>query len=206
MDTWDAIAADRRTLASYLDSLSPQEWAAQSWCAGWTVKDVVAHLLVPPTMSKGQVFRAFAGAGFNLDKMSSKLVAAMSSMPPKSVADTLRSTAGSRSAPPGLKPVGVLAEVLIHAQDIAGALGRPISFPEEHSLMALDHLKNVQPALGCKKRIAGLKLQATDASWSHGEGALVEGPMHALMSAMTGRKASLESLTGPGVATLRSRT
>ena len=205
MDPWDAINADRQILATYLGGLSPQEWASKTWCTQWTVKDVVAHLLVSPTMKKGQIFRGFAGSGFNLDKMSAKFVAGMSSMSAQAMTDTTRTTAGVRSAPPGLKPVGVLAEVLIHAQDIAGALGKPISFPADHSIMALDHLKNVQPVLGCKKRIAGLKVQATDSSWSYGEGAVVEGPMHALMSAMTGRKQSLDSLTGPGVATLRAR-
>lgn len=205
MEPWDAISADREILATYLGALTPQEWTSKTWCTEWTVKDVVAHLLVSPTMSKGQIFRAFAGAGFNLDKMSAKLVAGMANMSAQAMTDTTRSTANVRSAPPGLKPVGVLAEVLVHAQDIAGALGKPVAFPADHGLMALDHLKNVQPVLGCKKRIAGLKLQATDASWSTGDGPLVEGTVQSLLSAITGRKQSLEFLTGPGVATLSSR-
>jgi uncharacterized protein (TIGR03083 family) len=205
MDTWEAITADRLTLANYLDSLSAEEWAAPSWCAGWSVKDVVAHLLVSPTMSKGQIFRAFAGSGFNLDKMNAKVVAGSRSTPGSAMAEKLRSTAGVHSAPPGLKPIGVLAETQVHAADIAGAVGRPIAFPAAHAVMTLDYLKTVKPVLGCKDRIVGLSLRATDAGWSTGAGPLVEGSAQALMAAMTGRKQAVSSLSGDGVETLKSR-
>jgi hypothetical protein len=39
---------------------------------------------------------------------------------------------------------------------------------------------------------------------SHGDGPVVEGPAVARMLAITGRRAALNELTGPGVATLRS--
>jgi uncharacterized protein (TIGR03083 family) len=205
VNPWEAITADRQSFATYLASLSADDWNTPSWCAGWSVKDVVAHLLVTPTMSKGQIFRAFAGSGFNLDKMTSKLVAGMRSMPAQAMVDKVRSTAGVHSAPPGLKPIGVLAETLVHAADIAGTVGKPISFPADHSVMTLEHLKNVQPVLGCKKRIAGLTMRATDVSWSTGEGPAVEGTAQALMAAMTGRQQALASLSGEGLEVFRSR-
>ena len=36
---------ERRDLAAFLASLTPQEWQAQSLCEAWTVKDVVAHVV-----------------------------------------------------------------------------------------------------------------------------------------------------------------
>jgi hypothetical protein len=60
--------------------------------------------------------------------------------------------------------------------------------------------------IGAKKRIDGLTLRATDASWSHGSGPLVEGPAHSLLMAMTGRPASIGDLAGEGLATLRARS
>jgi hypothetical protein len=71
--------------------------------------------------------------------------------------------------------------------------------------MALDYMKNAQPVLGCKKRIEGLTLEATDAEWSTGKGPKVAGPAGQLLSAMTGRKIALEGLTGDGVEAMRSR-
>jgi uncharacterized protein (TIGR03083 family) len=206
MDPWEAVRPDREALAGYLDGLSAAEWATQSWCSEWSVKGVACHLLVASTMTKGQIFVAFLKAGFNLDKMSATLVTSMSrDMTDEQVAAAMRNSAGSRSAPPGLKPIGVLSEVLIHASDISRAVGRPLELPVAHYVMALEHMKGVQPVLGAKKRIAGLTLRATDADWSTGDGPLMEGPAELLLAAMTGRRAALSSLTGPGVDLLASR-
>ena len=206
MDPWENIKTDREVLADYLETLSPEDWAAQSWCDEWTVKGVAAHLLVSPTMSKGQIVRSFLASGFNLDKMSAKLVGQMTAdMSAAEIVAATRDTAGVRSAPPGLKPIGVFGEVLTHAGDISLALGKPLDFPVEHYVIGLDHMKGVQPALGCRKRIEGLKLNATDVDWSTGDGPLVEGDAQHLLSAMTGRRGALDALTGAGVAVLAGR-
>ena len=68
-----------------------------------------------------------------------------------------------------------------------------------------DFYKNSQPIVGTKKRIAGLRLVATDADWAHGTGPEVTGPLNALVSAMTGRKAALGAVGGAGVEELRTR-
>ena len=157
MDPWDDIKADREAFADYLEALSPDEWNSPSWCSEWTVKGVATHLLVTPTMSKGQVFKAFLGSGFSLDKMSAKLVGRMTAdMSTDEIVATTRETAGVRTAPPGLKPIGVFGEVLTHTSDISLALGRPLDLPTDHYVIGLEHMKDVQPVLGCKKRIAGL--------------------------------------------------
>jgi hypothetical protein len=60
--------------------------------------------------------------------------------------------------------------------------------------------------VGTKKRIAGLRLRATDVDWSHGDGPEVTGPGLSLLVAMTGRPGGLDALSGEGLATMRSRT
>jgi uncharacterized protein (TIGR03083 family) len=206
MDPWPMIEADREALADYLDDLSAEDWDRPSLCQGWSVAEVTAHLLVVPTVPKGRIFLTFAGSGFNLDRFSAKMVARLTStMSTDELAGAIRESAASHNVPPGLKPPGVLAEVLVHSTDISEALDRPLEFPVDHYVAAMDHLKDVQSALGCKKRIAGLELRATDAEWSTGDGALVEGPVRSLASAMTGRAAVLEHLRGEGVDTLRAR-
>jgi len=198
--------ADREALADYLATLPEDAWSTPSLCDRWDLKGVAVHLLVTPTMSKGKVFLAFAGAGFNLDKFSQKQVDRMSaSMSPAEIVETTRSTAGSQSAPPGLKPMGVLTEVLVHGGDITTPLGASLDVPADHYVAAMDHLKSVNPVFGTKKRIEGLQLRATDADWSTGDGPVVQGPSAALLLAMAGREAGYESLAGDGVATMRSR-
>jgi uncharacterized protein (TIGR03083 family) len=205
MDPWIALEPDRRSFADYLETLTPDDWATQSWCHDWDVKGVAAHLLVPATQSKGKVFRSFVSSGFNLKKMNAKYVAELGQQSPAQIIASTRNSAGSRSAPPGLPPIGVFSELVVHSMDIAGALGKPFALPAEHYVMALDHMKNVQPALGCKKRIAGLTLQATDTAWSTGSGPLVEGPANYLLAAMTGRRQALPHLNGPGVEIMAAR-
>ena len=206
MDPWNDIKADREAFADYLETLSSDEWDTQSLCDEWTVKGVTTHLLVTPTMSKGQIFFSFLGSGFNLDKMSAKLVKQMTAeLSPDQIVAKTRDTAGVQSAPPGLKPLGVFGEVLTHTSDISLALKKPLDLPVEHYVIGLDYMKDVQPVLGCKKRIEGLQMKASDADWSTGDGPLVEGPAKELLSAMTGRRAALDALTGDGVDIMKVR-
>ncbi|MBI2706149.1 MAG: maleylpyruvate isomerase family mycothiol-dependent enzyme [Actinobacteria bacterium] len=200
------IARDREAFADYLESLGPDDWETESLCIGWTVKGVTTHLLVTPTMSKGQVFFSFLKAGFNLDKMSAKLIDKMTAeLSTDEIVARTSASASSTKAPPGLKPLGVLGEVLIHTADISLAVDKPFDLPVDHYVAGLDYMKDVQPVLGCKKRIEGLKLSATDSEWSTGDGPPVEGPSKLLLLAMAGRKPVLEELAGEGVDAMRDR-
>ena len=206
MDPWPIITANRERLGHYLGDLSPEEWDSPSLCAGWSVKGVAAHMLVVPTMAKGRVFLAFASSGFNLDKMSAKLVDRLSSeLTCEQIAATTLASAASRSLPPGLQPMSALGEVLVHATDISEGVGRSLDLPIDDVVTGLEFMKDVQPVLGCKERIAGLRLSATDAAWSTGDGPLVEGSAQLLLAAMTGRRAPLDQLVGDGVEALRAR-
>lgn len=200
------IKADREALADLLDGMSPEDWDVMSLCDEWTTKGVSTHLLVTPTVSKGKIFTSFLKAGFNLDKMSARYVDQMTAeLSGDDIAAQTRATAGVQSAPPGLKPSGVLNEVLIHGNDIARPLGRTLDIPVEHYVAGLDHLKGVNPVFKAKDRIAGLHLKATDAEWETGEGPSVEGPALSLLLAMANRRAAYDDLSGEGVETMRSR-
>jgi uncharacterized protein (TIGR03083 family) len=206
MDTWTSIKNGRGALGDYLAGLSAAEWNKPSLCAGWTVQDVAAHMLVIPTMSKGRVFRSFLGSGFNLDKMNAKFVKNITtSMSAADIAASTRASAGSQSMPPGLKLAGVLTELVVHSSDISEGVGRPFALPVADYIAALDHLKNVQPVFGSKQRIAGLTLRASDAEWSTGSGPMVEGPAQQLVLAVAGRRSAFDRLSGEGLQTLRAR-
>ncbi len=206
MDAWTSIKNGREALGDYLAGLPAGDWNRPSLCAGWTVKDVAAHMLVVPTMSKGRVFRSFLGSGFNLDKMNAKFVKQMTAeMSAADIATETRTSAGSHLMPPGVKLPGVLTELAVHSSDISEGVGTPFGLPIENYVAALDHLKNVQPVFGSKKRIAGLTLRATDAEWSTGSGPTIEGPAQQLLLAVAGRRSALDRLSGDGLATLKGR-
>jgi hypothetical protein len=69
-----------------------------------------------------------------------------------------------------------------------------------------DFVKNDAFIFGAKKRIAGLKLTATDVDWSHGNGPEVNGPGEALVMMMAGRLVALDDLSGEGKAVLVTRS
>jgi hypothetical protein len=77
--------------------------------------------------------------------------------------------------------------------------------PEEALIAIADSWKKSNLLIGSKRRIVGVSLSATDASWNYGEGPSVEGPLQSLILAMTGRKGSHVDLSGDGVAILASR-
>ena len=51
MEHWETIAAERRCLADQLDDLTAEQWATQSLCEAWTVRGVVAHLVMAHKVS-----------------------------------------------------------------------------------------------------------------------------------------------------------
>jgi uncharacterized protein (TIGR03083 family) len=169
MDTWTQVRNGREAFGNYLSNLSADDWSKQSLCADWSAKDLVAHMLVIPTMSKGQVFRAFLGSRFNLDRMNAKLVGKLTAtMSTSQLAAATTSSAASHGMPPGLKLPGVLNELVIHSADVAEGVGKPFDLPTADYVSCLAYLQDVQPVFGAKQRIAGLRLQATDSEWSTG--------------------------------------
>ncbi len=206
MDTWTSVSNGREAFADYLSAMSLEDWGRPSLCAGWTVKDVTAHMLVVPTIAKAKVFGSFLSSGFNLDKMNATFVAKLTAqMSPDQMVSATRASAASQSMPPGLKLPGVHNELVVHTADVSEALGVPFDLPVADYVASLEHLKDVQAVFGTKKRIDGLRLQANDAAWSTGSGPLVTGPAKQLVLAMAGRLSAVDKLTGDGVAALRSR-
>ena len=59
---------------------------------------------------------------------------------------------------------------------------------------------------GARKRFRGIRLTATDADWTLGDGSLqVHGPVSDLLLVATGRPAGLQNLTGDGLPTVTER-
>jgi hypothetical protein len=95
--------------------------------------------------------------------------------------------------------------VLVHGQDMCRPLGIIRDLPESHLFPVAEFVKSDVHIFGAKKRIAGLKLMATDMAWSHGNGPEVTGPAEALVMMMAGRFVALDDLSGEGKAVLLTR-
>jgi uncharacterized protein (TIGR03083 family) len=203
-DMWRVIHAERRALADDLAGLTPEQWQTSSLCPGWTVHDVLAHLVSTARLSPPAFVLGLAGAGFNFDRFTSKRIAAESAGGPEATLANFRGVETNTSSPPGPK-LSWLGEVLVHGEDIRRPLGIAHDYPTPSVTAVTEFYAGSNVLIGGKRRVEGVTLQATDADWSHGSGPAVTGPARALMLATAGRKVALDDLSGPGLDTLRSR-
>lgn len=201
---WPLIHAERDALAADLGSLTDEQWATQSLCTGWSVRDVLGHMIATAKMTPPKFFTGLAGAGFRFNDMSAKNIAREATPSPSGGLAEFRKHLKDTTHPPG--PVeAMLGEAVIHSADIRRPLGISREYPEEALTRVADFFKGSNLLIGTKRRITGLALRATDTDWSTGTGPEVTGPQLSLVLAMTGRQAALADLSGEGLATLRSR-
>jgi len=204
-DVWPTIHAERKALAADLDGVPKPEWDTPSLCGGWTVRDVTAHMTAATKINGPKFFGKLVGSGFSFNRVQNKGIATERGTSPADTLARFKAQIDSTGRPPG--PIEtMLGETIVHSEDIRRPLGIKHSYPTDAVVRVADFFKGSNLIIGSKKRIAGLSLQATDVDWHHGDGPPVEGPMLDLVMAMTGRTQALDSLTGEGVATLRSRS
>jgi uncharacterized protein (TIGR03083 family) len=205
LDTWDMIRTERSSLVDALAGLPATDWSKPSLAAGWSVRDVVAHMIATAQMTPGRFVGRLAGSGFRFHNMAQKNIDEVKTgRSDQELVDLFRSLTGARTAPPG-PTVSWLGETIVHGEDVFRSLGAYRDHPPEHVTTVANFYVGSNLLIGAKNRVAGVTLQANDADWSHGEGPSATGPAIALVMAMCGRKTALDDLSGPGVDLLRSR-
>jgi uncharacterized protein (TIGR03084 family) len=153
-EVFDAYEAEHDALSEMLSSLSDEQWAAPSSCAGWSVADVVLHLAqteegVVASLAGGGLEMPVSGAS-NIDEAMAQWVAAERGAPPAEIHARWEkarraAVAGLRAAPSDqllqwaaapLKPLTLattrLTEHWIHAHDVADPLG--LDYPDTERL------------------------------------------------------------------------
>jgi uncharacterized protein (TIGR03083 family) len=201
---WPAIHHERATLASHLAELPATAWGTPSLCQGWSVHDVLGHIVSTAKMTPPRFFVKFAGSGFRFGAMATQQIARETAGGPEATLAELRAHADDSTAPPG--PVDSwLGEIIVHGTDIRWPLGIDHEFPVDALIRVAEFYRRSNALIGAKNRVAGVTLHATDTAWSAGTGPEVAGSLHALIMAMTGRQAALSQLSGAGLAVLAPR-
>ena len=190
MDTiQDMIAAQRGSLAAVLDALPDSGWDEPTLCAGWRVREVVAHVTMPFRYSGRRFVLELARSGGRFNEMADRVVRRDAArMSPAELAGAVRSNVGHPWRPPGGGFDGALAHDVIHGLDITVPLGLPFAVPE-------DRLRRVLPASTTAKTVtffrvdlAGIQFRARDMDWTLGSGTPLTGTAADLLLAMCGRK------------------
>ena len=208
MNTWMAVDEERLRLAEDLAALDDSQWEAQSLCSEWKSAHVVGHLIGGADLRTVPFLAGMLKSGMSFNRFTARQGLALGCGGPRRAPAGLRNTIGTHRVPQGAKPEIVgRSTIVCHSGDIRRPTGMTRSTPEATLLTVADTLKDIGFPLQAKKRIAGLRMSATDCDWSAGDGPYVKGPLASLILVMAGRKAPLEDdLSGEGAQSLRART
>lgn len=183
-----AIAAERRELADLLDGLTAEQWAAPTLCAGWRVREVVAHMSMGFRYSFARTAAELVRAGGRLHRMTDRCArrdAAAAST--GELAGFLRDHAHH----PWTPPVGGLASALghdvVHGLDITVPLGLGRRVPEDRVRLLLEKV-TPRSARFFGADLSGVELRADDLDWSFGTGTPLSGTAQDLLLVAFGRK------------------
>jgi uncharacterized protein (TIGR03083 family) len=199
------VQAERTRLRHVLDGLDGEQWNTPSLCAGWSVRDLVVHVLMPYEVSTPRFLLMMLRARFDFDRAADRWATTDVRTPAEVVAG-LRKTEHRAFNVPGAPVEAPLSHLVIHAQDVYRPLGVPSPTDPENARVALEQLTSPRARRSLPPGILdGLAFSATDTDWHYGEGAQVSGPATALLTTLSGRTAALPELAGAGVADVRAR-
>ena len=205
---WQAISHQRRVLADLLAGLDEDQWERPSLCDQWRIRDVAAHVaLTPRSPGLPAILGQAARARFDFDRVNRDMAVTHADRPSSELVDLLLELADDRRKPVITTVDNLVFDTLVHVQDVAVPLGRTVAMPIEAAREGAERVWRMGWPFWAKRRLRGLRLVATDTTWSAGEGAEVRGPVQALLLLLTGRTgAALPYLDGPGATQLASRT
>jgi hypothetical protein len=141
----------------------------------------------------------------SVDRMIHDTAVRQARLPAERYPALLRAMVGSRKKAPGVSSLEPLIDVLVHGQDIAVPLRLDRRMPAPAAMAAADRVWPDLYPFRARRRLGGISFAATDCCWSAGEGLAAEGPIAAILLALTGRPAAVSQLSGPGVRELESR-
>ena len=192
---WGWTDSQRDALADNLSGLTEEQWTTPSLCAGWTVRDVAAHLAWQD-VTLPQVLGPMLRARFNSDVLI-RDTAKRSPLTHDEIVAKLRSFHGRRVKPPFVSDTEPLIDILVHTQDICVPLGIEHAPPVDAAIAAIKRTTQLNEGrMRLRAPLRDVRLVATDADWAMGAGRPVEGPLRFLLLAVAGREAAYSRLSG----------
>jgi len=190
-------------------NLSTDDWSRRSLCSEWTNHQVLAHLVIGCGATPRAVAFEMAAHRGSFDRANAAMAQRLAAQrtPPELIDDF----ATLIDRPRGLGRVFprrlLLGDHVIHELDIVLPLGVQPSIDAAAMTAVLETQVRVpNPFVPAAARARGLRLQASDLDWTHGEGPhCVSGTSAHLASVLAGRPWALAQLGGNGVAVLRDR-
>ena len=195
-DLQRAVTSEFLALADLLESLPESEWETPSLCAGWRVREVVAHMTMPTRYTMEQFMAELRDCGDDFIRLSNRVAERDASLSTTTLVGNLRDEVLHQWTPRG-GHAGALNHVVIHGLDFTVPLGTTRQPPEETVRIVLDHLTTGGAHEYFGSDLNDVALQATDIDWSYGSGTLVKGIAADLALYLCGRQLPAGRISGP---------
>jgi uncharacterized protein (TIGR03083 family) len=183
----EEIAAERRELADVLAALPAERWDEETLCAGWRVRETVAHITMAFRSSLPKFVVGMVRARGSFNRMADQAARAdAEALTSDDLIASLRANVNHPWKPPGGGYVGALSHDVIHGLDITVGLDLDRRPPPERVGLVLRSVKPSQlKFFGVD--LTGVELRADDLDWSYGTGDPVSGRAQDLLLAICGR-------------------
>jgi uncharacterized protein (TIGR03083 family) len=192
----ETIAAERGDLAEVLRGLTSASWDAPTLCAGWRVREVVAHMTMPFRYSSGRFVMEVIRDRGRFHRMADRCARRDGSMPTSELTAAVDDNAHHPWKPPGGGFEGALVHDVIHGLDITVALDLDRKVPESRLRVVLGAVSKPKTLKYFGVDLSGIELQADDIAWSLGSGTPVVGQAQDLALVLCGRKLPAGRLCG----------
>lgn len=195
-DLQPVVAAEFLALADLLGSATQAQWDTPSLCAGWRVREVIAHMTMAARYPGDKFMAELRRCEFDFGRLSNEIASRDAGLPTSELIANLRSEVMQHWTPPGGGYHGALNHVVIHGLDVTVPLGVPRRSPDDTIRIVLDDLTTGGVHQHFGTSIEGRRLQATDLDWSYGSGPALHGKAEDLALLLSGRTVSAGRIEG----------
>jgi uncharacterized protein (TIGR03083 family) len=200
-------AANRHLFADALDALGEAHARDATLCAGWDVRTLAGHQLQPVHVPSWR-FLLTAARHRSMARACDVHAHRLGDRPLAETAAEIRERAADGSKPWYIGRAGPFTDSCIHLRDLAEPQGLDVTAPLEDWRAALEIIvspRGRESFVPIASLLEGVRWEASDIDWTHGEGSTVTGSAEALAMVITGRPAYLERISGAGAAGVRER-
>lgn len=190
---WSAhIATTLERLAELLETLTDEQWEAQSMCNEWRVRDVVGHIVwrigEANSVMVRQGLKNLGRSGFSFSRIVGNIGTQVGQASNEDLIARLREIAAEKLQGHGRIGFIELTEAVVHAYDITEALKLPIRLsPRSTGAVARIQAESIRG--GKQTRIARQhSLRATDARWLVGQGSPIDATAGEIIMHLFGRR------------------
>lgn len=194
------IHAGRRAFGDVLDGLSAAAWEAPSLCAGWRVREVVAHMTMPLSYSAPRFLGELVRSRGNFGRMADRVARRDAEAPVSALLARWRANQDSRWKPPGGGLPGALTHDVVHGLDITIPLGIEHPVGGAALRVVLDHATTPLSLKHFGLDLTGTRLEADDLDWAFGDGEPLRGAARHLLMVLMDRRLPVGVLSGAGTA------